>query len=90
MDKRKIKKLLILNLPYFLVGLFTTNLGESWRLAEGADSSAKILSFFILKTEYDDEPLSAAQRFFFFRWHSRSHKVGIVMGEKNHISKENC
>ena len=24
MDKRKIKKLLILNLPYFLVGLFAT------------------------------------------------------------------
>lgn len=45
-DKRKMKKLLILNLPYFLVGLFATNLGEAWRLAEGADSSAKILSFF--------------------------------------------
>ena len=30
---------------------------------------------------YDDEPLSAAQRFFFFRQHSRSHKVGIVMEE---------
>ena len=42
MDKRKIKKLLILNLPYFLVGLFATNLGEAWRLAEGADSSAKM------------------------------------------------
>ncbi len=35
MDKRKMKKLLILNLPYFLVGLFATNLGEAWRLAEG-------------------------------------------------------
>jgi len=46
MDKRKMKKLLILNLPYFLVGLFATNLGEAWRSAEGADSSAKILSFF--------------------------------------------
>ena len=46
MDKRKMKKLLILNLPYFLVGLFATNLGEAWRVAEGADSSAKILSFF--------------------------------------------
>ena len=46
MDKRKMKKLLILNLPYFLVGLFATNLGEAWRLVEGADSSAKILSFF--------------------------------------------
>lgn len=39
-------QLSILNLPYFLVGLFATNLGEAWRLAEGADSSAKILSFF--------------------------------------------
>lgn len=42
-DKRKMKKLLILNLPYFLVGLFAMNLGEAWGLAEGADSSAKIL-----------------------------------------------
>ncbi len=31
MDKRKMKKLLILNLPYFLVGLFATNLGEDCR-----------------------------------------------------------
>ena len=30
MDKRKMKKLLILNLPYFLVGLFATNLGEAF------------------------------------------------------------
>ena len=44
MDKRKMKKLLILNLPYFLVGLFATNLGEAWRLAEGADSSVSQLS----------------------------------------------
>ncbi len=27
----------------------------------------------ILKTEYDDKPLSAAQRFFFFGKYSRSH-----------------
>ena len=46
MDKRKMKKLLILNIPYILVGLFATNCGEAWRLAEGADSSVKILSFF--------------------------------------------
>lgn len=30
MDKRKMKKLLILNLPYFLVGLFATNLGDEF------------------------------------------------------------
>ena len=28
------------------LNVFATNLGEAWRLAEGADSSAKILSFF--------------------------------------------
>ena len=46
MSKINLKKLLILNIPYILVGLFATNFGEAWRLAEGADSSAKILSFF--------------------------------------------
>lgn len=46
MNKREIKRLLILNIPYLLLGLIATNLGEAWQLAEGADSSAKILSFF--------------------------------------------
>src|SRR5574344_1354342 len=46
MNRINLKKLLILNIPYILVGLFATNLGEAWRLAEGADSSAKILGFF--------------------------------------------
>ena len=46
MSKRDIKRFLILNLPYLLLGLITTNFGEGWRLAEGADSSAKILGFF--------------------------------------------
>ena len=46
MSKINLKKLLILNIPYILVGLFATNFGEAWRLAEGADPSAKILSFF--------------------------------------------
>ena len=46
MDSKKIKKLLILNIPYFIVGLIATNVGEAWRMAEGADSSAKILSLF--------------------------------------------
>ena len=43
MDTRKIKKLLLLNLPYFIMGLFATNIGEAWRLAEGMDASTKIL-----------------------------------------------
>ena len=46
MDKVKLKKFLILNVPYILMGLFATNLGEAWRLAESADASVKLLSFF--------------------------------------------
>ena len=46
MKNVNIKKLLILNIPYLLLGLFATNLGEAWRLAEGADMSAKLLGFF--------------------------------------------
>ena len=41
-----IKKLVLLNLPYLLMGLFSTNFGEAWRMAVGADASAKMLSFF--------------------------------------------
>ena len=41
----KTKKLLILNLPYFIAGLVCTNLGEAWRIAEGADMSEKLLGF---------------------------------------------
>ena len=46
MKQLNVKKLVLLNLPYFLLGLFATNLGEAWRLATGADASAKMLSFF--------------------------------------------
>ena len=46
MKQPNVKKLVLLNLPYFLLGLFATNLGEAWRLATGADASAKMLSFF--------------------------------------------
>lgn len=41
----KTKKLLILNLPYFIAGLVCTNLGEAWRIAEGTDMSEKLLGF---------------------------------------------
>lgn len=42
----KIKKQIILNLPYVILGMVATNLGEVWRLAEGADISEKLLSLF--------------------------------------------
>ena len=41
----KTKKLLILNLPYIIAGLVCTNLGEAWRIAEGADMGEKLLGF---------------------------------------------
>ena len=46
MNTKKLKKIIIKVLPYALVGLVCTNLGEAWRLAEGADASKKLLSFF--------------------------------------------
>ncbi len=49
----KTKKLLILNLPYIIAGLVCTNLGEAWRMAEGADMSEKLLGFlFALETAF--------------------------------------
>jgi len=39
---KDIKKLLILNVPYILVGAFATNLGEAWRIAEGTNMSEKV------------------------------------------------
>ena len=42
MKTKNIKKLLILNIPYILIGAFATNLGEAWRLADGANMSEKI------------------------------------------------
>ena len=41
-----IKKLVLLNLPYLLMGLFATNFGEAWRMAQGANASEKFLSLF--------------------------------------------
>ena len=40
----KAKKLVLTNLPYVLIGLACTNLGEAWRMAEGGDASEKLLS----------------------------------------------
>ena len=42
MKTKNIKKLLILNIPYILIGAFATNLGEAWRIADGANMSEKI------------------------------------------------
>ena len=43
MSNVSLKKKLIPWLPYGLIGLFATNLGEAWRLASGTDASQKLL-----------------------------------------------
>ena len=37
------KKLFLTNLPYGIIGLYASKLGQAWRLAEGADTSQKII-----------------------------------------------
>ena len=44
MNKKKFTKLLALYLPYLVIGLAATNLGEAWRLAEGKELGDKIVS----------------------------------------------
>lgn len=44
MNVNKLKKQLILNIPYVVLGLLATNLGEAWRLAAGANMSEKVQS----------------------------------------------
>ena len=39
-----LKKIILLNIPYVVIGLLATNLGESWRLAEGVNASEKALN----------------------------------------------
>lgn len=46
MNTKEIKRLVILNIPYVILGLLATNLGEAWRLAAGMDISEKILALF--------------------------------------------
>ena len=44
MNKKKFTKLLALYLPYVVIGLLATNLGEAWRLTTGKELGDKILS----------------------------------------------
>ena len=44
MSKKKLSKLLALYLPYMVIGLVATNLGEAWRLAVGKELGDKIVS----------------------------------------------
>ncbi len=47
MNTKKLKKVLLPNIPFVLVGAIATNLGEAWRMAVGDNASEKIQSLFI-------------------------------------------
>lgn len=57
MTKKELKRLIILNIPYLVIGLVATNIGEAWRLATGFDSSEKILSFITMLGTAFQNPL---------------------------------
>ena len=43
----RIKKQIIMNIPYLLIGLFATNIGEAWRISEGTNASEKFQSLIL-------------------------------------------
>lgn len=66
------KRLILLNVPYVLMGLFATNLGEAWRIAEGANVSEKFDGLF--------QSLPIALSNFLPSLHPFDLMVGIVIG----------
>ncbi len=72
MDTDKLKRQLIRALPYIITGLICTNFGEAWRLAEGENSSQKLLSFFNAIGPAFGNPLPS--------FHSPDLPVGLACG----------
>lgn len=71
-DTRNLKRLLLLNFPYIFIALIATNFGEGWRLAEGANSSEKLLSFMTALPVALQNPLPSL--------HPLDLMVGIICG----------
>ena len=69
------KRLILLNVPYVLIGLFATNLGEAWRIAEGANVSEKLNGIF--------SALQIALSNFF----PSLHPFDLMVGIENYIKK---
>ena len=72
MKQINIKKLLLLNLPYLLIGLFATKLGQAWRLAAGVDASTKLLHL--------PEGFAAAFQSFMPSFHPQDLLIGLLCG----------
>ena len=66
MSKKKLSKLLALYLPYVVIGLLATNLGEAWRLAVGKELGDKIVSLMETITAAFANPLPSLHPFDLF------------------------
>lgn len=72
MKQVNIKKLLILNLPYLLIGLYASKLGQAYRLAAGMDASTKLLHI--------GDGFAAAFSSLFPSFHPQDLLVGLLCG----------
>ena len=66
MSKKKLSKLLALYLPYVVIGLVATNLGEAWRLAAGKELGDKIVSLMYTLPAAFSNPLPSLHLFDLF------------------------
>ena len=66
MSKKKLSKLLALYLPYVVIGLLATNLGEAWRLAVGKELGDKIVSLMDTLPAAFSNPLPSLRPFDLF------------------------
>ena len=57
MNKNDLRKKLVQNLPYLLIGLYATKLSQAWRLAAGNDASEKLLHYSAGLSEAFQSPL---------------------------------
>ena len=66
MSKKKLSKLLALYLPYVVICLLATNLGEAWRLAAGKELGDKIVSLMDTLPAVFSNPLPSLHPFDLF------------------------
>ena len=72
MKQVNLKRLILPNLPYFLLGLYASKLGQMWRLAPGGDFSQK---FWHLAAGFDAAFQSSLPSF-----HPADLLVGLLCG----------
>ena len=66
------QKFILLNMPYILVGLFATNLGQAWRMTLNVDASKRFLVLLSALQIAFDTPLPSLYPFDIL--------VGIICG----------